>query len=231
MKRHISRSHTIIAMEASNLYAPQRVRRDTPAPGSPALFSPTPDWLRDRSDDELVIAARNGDEAAFRMLVERYTRLAAHLVSRFFRQRDLIEEISQISFTQAWCSLNSYQPRGEKSFAAWFSSITINTCHDELRRAWRRREDMFSALDEHEVQNIQNGRSWADLERELISSDLAKKLLTHLEPEDQLVLILLKIEGWSIAEIAAHLNWSPAKVKMRVHRARHIFQRARRKYW
>jgi DNA-directed RNA polymerase specialized sigma24 family protein len=57
------------------------------------------------------------------------------------------------------------------------------------------------------------------------------KLLMRLEPDDQLVLLLLKIEGWSVTEIAAHLNWSPAKVKMRVHRARHIFQRARRKFY
>ncbi len=229
MMRAVRCSPTIVGMEASNLYAPQRVRLSTPAQIPSAFLAP--DNFRDSADDDLVLAARSGEEAAFRVLVERYARLAAHLASRFFRQRDMIEEMTQISFTQAWCALGSYQPRGEKSFAAWLSSITINTCHDELRRAWRRREDVFSALNEHELHAVQNGRQRADLERAVISSDLAGKLLRHLEPEDQMVLTLLKIEGWSIAEIAAYFNWSPAKVKMRVHRARHIFQRARRKYW
>jgi RNA polymerase sigma-70 factor (ECF subfamily) len=218
-------------MEASNFYAPQRVRSDAPPPLATYFVAPSPLWSTECHDDDLVFAARNGDEAAFRVLVERYARLATRLASRFFRQRDVIEEITQISFMQAWCALGSYQPRGEKSFAAWLSSITINTCHDELRRAWRRKEEVFSALEEPELQRIQNRGQRADVERTAIASDLMNKLLMRLEPDDQLVLLLLKIEGWSVTEIAAHLNWSPAKVKMRVHRARHIFQRARRKFY
>jgi RNA polymerase sigma-70 factor, ECF subfamily len=214
-------------MEASNDYALQRVRLHTPTQTTPPFPAR---WSSDCPDDELVNAARNGDEAAFRVLVERYTRLAARLASRFFRQRDVIEEMTQISFMQAWCALHSYQSRGENSFAAWLSSITIHTCRDELRRAWRRKEDAFSALEEPEMQFIQNTWQRADLERGVIARDLVGKLLTRLEPDDQLVLLLLKIEGWSVTEIATHLNWSPAKVKMRVHRARHIFQRARRRY-
>lgn len=88
---------------------------------------------------------------------------------------------------------------------------------------------MFSALDESAALRLQNSGAAADTERELIASDLAHKLMQRLEPDDQLVLTLLKIEGWSVAEIAAHLDWSAAKVKMRVHRARQIFQRVQRR--
>jgi RNA polymerase sigma-70 factor (ECF subfamily) len=186
--------------------------------------------MHEWTDDELIAAVRRGDEAAFRQLVERHSRLAARLAGRFFPRREMIEEIVQISFTQAWFALGGYQARGEHSFAAWLSRITINTCHDELRRAWRRKEEVFSALSERETKQVQNFWNACDLERAAISSDLARKLLTRLEPDDRLVLTLLKIEGWSVAEIARHLNWSPAKVKMRVHRARNIFERIRRKY-
>ncbi len=173
---------------------------------------------------------QRGDEAAFQKLVERYSRLAAGLAGRFFPRREMIEEIVQISFSQAWFALGSYQARGEHSFAAWLSRITINTCRDELRRAWRRKEEVFSALGERDTKHVQNFWNACDVERALISSDLARKLLMRLEPDDRLVLTLLKIEGWSVAEIARCLNWSSAKVKMRVYRARNIFQRMRRKY-
>jgi RNA polymerase sigma-70 factor (ECF subfamily) len=186
--------------------------------------------MHEWTDDELIAAVRRGDEAAFRQLVERHSRLAARLAGRFFPRREMIEEIVQISFTQAWCALGGYQARGEHSFAAWLSRITINTCRDELRRAWRRKEQLFSALSEREAKQVQNFWNACDLERATISSDLARKLLARLEPDDRLVLTLLMIEGWSVAEIACHLNWSPAKVKMRVHRARNIFERIRRKY-
>lgn len=181
-------------------------------------------------DDELVCAARAGDENAFKVLVERYERLTGKLASRFFKQPDLIEEITQISFTQAWCALDSYETRGENSFVSWLARITINTCNDELRRARRRREDAFSKVEESAALFIEGDRQTAGLERAAISRDLVARLMARHEPEDRLVLTLLKIEGWSVAEIANLLAWSPAKVKMRVHRARHIFQRALPKY-
>ena len=40
------------------------------------------------TDDELVGAVLAGDETAFNEIFERYRRLVAHLVSRFFNQRD-----------------------------------------------------------------------------------------------------------------------------------------------
>jgi RNA polymerase sigma-70 factor (ECF subfamily) len=64
-------------------------------------------------------------------------------------------------------------------------------------------------------------------ERSVILRDLTRKLLAKLSPEDQVVLMLLKVEGLTVAEITALTGWSAAKVKMRVHRARGIFQRAR----
>ena len=185
------------------------------------------------TDAELVTALRQGDEAAFRELFERYRRLVARLASRFFVQREQVEEIVQITFTEVWRSLDGYEPRGERAFPAWLSRITINTCYDELRRQGRRKEDVFSQLSDEELNALKELR-WADsadvnAERKVISRDLAHKLLARLEPEDRLVLTLLKVEEWSVAEIADLTGWSTAKVKMRVHRARAVFRRGLRR--
>ena len=47
-----------------------------------------------------------------------------------------------------------------------------------------------------------------------------KKLLARLSPEDRLVLVMLDVEGLSVAEIASLLGWTGSKVKVRAHRAR-----------
>ena len=185
------------------------------------------------TDAELVSATRAGDETAFRELFERYRRLVARLASRYFAHREQIEEIVQVTFTEIWRSLDSYETRGERSFPAWLSRITINSCYDELRRIGRRKEDFFSQLSDEELGELkefwQGSCVSNHAERAAISRDLAHKLLARLDPEDQLVLTLLKIEEWSVAEIAEFTGWTTAKVKMRVHRARAIFQRVRRR--
>lgn len=185
------------------------------------------------SDAALVNAVRLGDETAFRELFERYRRLVARLASRFFAQREQIEEIVQVAFTEVWCSLDSYESRGERSFPAWLSRVAINSCYDELRRIGRRKEDFFSQLGADELHALQElwpaNQADSNAERAAISRDLAHKLLARLDPQDQLVLTLLKVEEWSVAEIAEFTGWSSAKVKMRVHRARAIFQRVRRR--
>lgn len=188
---------------------------------------------RQLTDAELVAAVRQGDEGAFRELFERYCRLVARHASRFFAQRELIEEIVQVTFTEVWRSLGSYETRGEHSFPAWLSRIAINSCYDELRRLGRRKEDFFSQLSDTEQGELKE--FWhahctdQNAERALISRDLAHKLLARLAPEDRLVLTLLKVEEWSVAEIAELTGWSAAKVKMRVHRARAVFHRVLRR--
>jgi RNA polymerase sigma-70 factor (ECF subfamily) len=188
---------------------------------------------RQPTDAELINAVRLGDDAAFRELFERYRRLVARLASRFFAQREQIEEIIQVTFTEVWCSLGSYETRGEHSFPAWLSRVAINSCYDELRRIGRRKEDFFSQLGETELGELHE--FWhahctnPNAERALISRDLALKLLARLDPQDQLVLTLLKVEDWSVAEIAELTGWTTAKVKMRVHRSRAIFQRVLRR--
>jgi len=189
--------------------------------------------LKECPDEELVAAVCAGDEGAYRELFERYRRMVTGIALRYFSRREVIEEIVQITFAEAWLSIGKYQYRGEGSFIAWLSRITHNTCYDELRGNLRRKESNFSELGEDDLDYLENGltdpRSSINAERSLISRDLVYKLLKRLDSEDRVVLVLLKVEEWSIAEISTVTGWSPAKIKMRVHRARGIFNRARRR--
>lgn len=179
---------------------------------------PSAEW----TDDALVAAAGAGDEAAFEQLFERHRRQVARTAGRFFSQRDRIEEIIQDSFTKAYFALSTYHGTHEASFRAWLTQITVNTCYDQLRRARRRPEHAVEDFDENEAYEFagQLRAAASDVESALVSRDLAVKLLARLSPDDRLVLTLLDVEGYSVAEIAELTKWSVSKVKVRAHRAR-----------
>lgn len=174
------------------------------------------------TDDALVAAAGAGDEAAFEQLFERHRRQVARIAGRFFPQREQIEEIIQDSFTKAYFALNTYHGTHEGSFRAWLTQIAVNTCYDQLRRARRRPEHTIEEFNDQESHEFagQLRAAGSDVEGALVSRDLAVKLLARLSPDDRLVLTLLDVEGFSVAEIAEMTNWSVSKVKVRAHRAR-----------
>jgi RNA polymerase sigma-70 factor, ECF subfamily len=189
---------------------------------------PIAEW----TDDALVAAAGAGDEAAFEQLFERHRRQVARIAGRFFSQREQIEEIIQDSFTKAYFALSTYHGTHEASFRAWLTQIAVNSCYDQLRRARRRPEQAagdFSDSQMHEFAGRLRADS-PDVESALVSRDLAQKLLARLSPEDRLVLTLLDVEGFSVAEIAAMANWSISKVKVRAHRARAHLRRVMQRF-
>ena len=184
------------------------------------------------TDDALVAAAGAGDEAAFEQLFERHRRQVARIAGRFFPQREQIEEIIQDSFTKAYFALGSYHGTHASSFKAWLTQIAVNSCYDQLRRARRRPEQSLGDIGEREgyevISRLRAARS--DVENALVSRDLAVKLLARLSPEDRMVLTLLDVEGFSVAEIAKLTNWSVSKVKVRAHRARAHLRRVLKRF-
>jgi RNA polymerase sigma-70 factor (ECF subfamily) len=186
------------------------------------------------TDDELVAAARMGDEGAFTQLFERHRHFVARLGYRFFTRREQVEEIIQESFIKAYFALADYQGGRENSFVSWLARIAVRTCYDELRRRQRRNESSIGDLTEDEAafldERLRDLSASGNIEGSAITRDLANKLLSRLKPEDRLVLTLLKLEELSIAEIATVTGWTAAKVKMRSHRAQHGLRKLLRKF-
>ena len=186
------------------------------------ISGPAPSREAERADAELAVLARDGDEAAFEELFRRHRRRVALIAARFFRTREQIEEVVQESFAKAFFALGEFGGGREASFAAWLARIAFNASYDELRRQKRRPEGALEELTEEEAGALSERLrgEGPDAEARAVSRDLASKLLARLSPEDRLVLVLLDVEGLSVAEIANLLNWTGSKVKVRAHRAR-----------
>ncbi len=88
-------------------------------------------------DTALMMAFREGDEAAFNELFRRYHRKVLNLVARFLGAESLnIEDIAQEVFLRVWKSQSTYLP--EAKFSTWLWTITANLCIGELRKKSRK---------------------------------------------------------------------------------------------
>jgi len=87
----------------------------------------------DIPDGDLVRLARDGDPAAFRLLVERYQPMARARAARLCPRPDDVDDAVQDTFLQAFISLDGL--RDPDRFAAWLGGIVVNVCRAQLRRA------------------------------------------------------------------------------------------------
>src|ERR687897_16385 len=90
-----------------------------------------PEWTR-LTDQEVVLLARSGREAAFRELVRRYERPVFSLLYRMVRDRGLAEDLAQETFIKVLNGIRSYRP--EFKFSSWIFKIANNAAIDHLRR-------------------------------------------------------------------------------------------------
>jgi RNA polymerase sigma-70 factor (ECF subfamily) len=172
---------------------------------------------------DLARQAQDGDESAFAEIVRRYSPRVFSVASRFFRQRSLVEEAAQEVFLKAFTQLGSFEGRG--SIEGWLTRIATNTCLNMIRGAKRRPELTVSDLTDDEEQwldhhSVGDGNEQPSVEKNLVATDLADRLLSVLSPEDQQALLMIDGEDASIKEVAEATGWSESKVKVRAFRAR-----------
>ena len=87
----------------------------------------------DVPDGNLVRLARDGDPAAFRLLVERHLPMARARAARLSPQPDDADDAVQDAFLQAFIALDRL--RDPDRFAGWLGGIVTNVCRAQRRRA------------------------------------------------------------------------------------------------
>ena len=88
------------------------------------------------SDAELVARCRAGEEAAWRELVERYSRYVYAIATQAFRLREHdAEDVFQDVFARAYERLDQLREQG--ALRPWLGQLTRRVCLDKLRQAGR----------------------------------------------------------------------------------------------
>ncbi len=172
--------------------------------------------------NELLERVRAGDESANRNLVEiLYPTVRANVRNHLRKQADH-DDVSQEVFLKIFLKIDQY--KGPQPFDHWVSRIAVTTCYDWLRKHRVRPLVTYSDLSEAEVEIIEKSRQastmgTSDTQRELFSG-LLDKLISTLNPREQIVIRLLDLEERSVREISEFTGWGASKVKVTAMRAR-----------
>ena len=182
--------------------------------------------LATATDQEVVVQARQGREAAYRELIRRYERPIFSLIFRMVRDRQLAEDLAQETFIKALNAIESYRP--EFKFSSWIFKIANNAAIDHLRR---RGLDTLSldgspnastpdAIEATALQIGDRGESPLD---ELEARELGgaiEQAIARLRPEYRSCILLRHVDGRPYEEIAEMLDLPLGTVKTYIHRAR-----------
>jgi len=170
------------------------------------------------TDADLLPGCRSGDEAAWRTLLERYTRKVFGLAYRFTGKAAEAEDLTQEVFVKVYQTLHRYRET-DGPFGAWLMAVARNHAIDHYRRG--RQERMRRTEDPLVLETAPSGGEHpiAELERE----ERAKLVHTGLRslPADlRTPLVLCDLQGLSYDQIAGELQLPLGTVKSRINRAR-----------
>ena len=174
-------------------------------------------------DQQLVERAQRGDKRAFELLVEKYQRKLARLLSRLIRDPGEVEDVTQEAFIKAYRALPSF--RGDSAFYTWLYRIGINTAKNYLV-AMGRRAPTSTEVEAEEAEGQEGGELLRDIntpESLLLTKEIGNTVNAAIEslPEELRSAIQLReLEGMSYEEIAKLMDCPIGTVRSRIFRAR-----------
>jgi RNA polymerase sigma-70 factor, ECF subfamily len=172
-----------------------------------------PLWLALQvGDDDAGLAERlqQRDPKAMAELYDRYGRLVYSLIFRIVRDSAVAEDLAQESFLRVWNRMQGFDAR-RGALGAWVLAVARNRAIDYVRSVdGRMARNAFEAVD------LENPALFADLEREVLSSDQVRKIraaVEKLSAHHRQVIELAYFEGLSQTEMAERLKQPLGTVK------------------
>ncbi len=180
--------------------------------------------MGDRETDRILVErVQAGDKQAFGLLVAKYQRKLARLVSRMVRDSAEVEDIVQDSFIRAYRAMPGF--RNDSAFYTWLYRIGVNTAKNWLVTHGRRGAATIAA-DNQEAEAYDEADLLRDNdtpERLLMTKQIGEAVNSAMEalPEElRSAISLREIEGLSYEEIAQVMDCPIGTVRSRIFRAR-----------
>ena len=181
--------------------------------------------LEKYTDAELLKRYREGDETAFREIVERYKNSLYSFLRRFLNRQDLVEDVFQETFLQLFASRDSFDT--SRPLRPWLFTIAANKAKDALRKMQRHSSMSIGAIADSgdvsvdDVINILTSYKITPAD-EVTMEETARRVREVVAdmPENlRGILILAYFEQFSYKHMAEILSIPIGTVKSRLHTA------------
>jgi RNA polymerase sigma-70 factor, ECF subfamily len=167
------------------------------------------------SEHELIARCRQGDENAFRELVDQYKGMVFALTSRSVATRERADDLAQEVFLRVHRGLPYF--RGEARLSTWIYRIVINLLAQERPGPIVESLDAVrEGEDGPRLQPGQNDPAFGDL----VLRDRMEKAIRRLPAQYQVLVNGHYIKGMRYEDLAEALNMPLGTVKTHLHRAK-----------
>jgi RNA polymerase sigma-70 factor (ECF subfamily) len=179
-----------------------------------------------RSDVQLMLDVKAGDEQSFALLLQRYRSPLVNFLYRMVRNREQAEDLAQEVFIRVYRARADYVPSAK--FTTWLFRIATNLALNSLRDT--RHQRMEISLDAPVTADAEDGDERTldvadkhpDIEQHLVE-ETRKAMIKHAIdklPEKQRAAVLLhKYQELDYGEIAKILSCSESALKSLLFRA------------
>jgi RNA polymerase sigma-70 factor, ECF subfamily len=179
-----------------------------------------------RSDVQLMLDVKAGDEHSFALLLQRYRSPLVNFLYRMVRNREQAEDLAQEVFIRVYRARGDYVPSAK--FTTWLFRIATNLALNSLRDT--RHQRMEISLDAPVTADAEDGDErmldvadkHPDIEQHLVE-EVRKAMIKHAIdklPEKQRAAVLLhKYQELDYGEIAKILSCSESALKSLLFRA------------
>jgi RNA polymerase sigma-70 factor (ECF subfamily) len=169
---------------------------------------------------ELILRSQNGDQEAFRELVDLYrTRVASiayGLVGNFEDARDIAQEV----FIKVYRALDRFDIN--KKFFTWLYRLSINASIDFLRankkRSFQESIDSDQNFAQYSDKTIESNLENYMENRE--RREIFQSIVDELNPKQKMAFLLCDLQGLSSAEAAEIIDCPQVTLRWYLHEAR-----------
>lgn len=174
------------------------------------------------ADAMLMLRVRDGDDAAFDLLMTRYQKPLQNFVYRMVPDAALAEELAQDVFVRIYVARKRYVPTAK--FTTWLFQVATNTTLKHIRKHKRvlREADLAGAGLEGPPPElgVAGGASALDRVEQEELARLVRRALGRLPAKEKAALILRKYHDCSYQEIAEIMKCSVGAIKTHIHRGK-----------
>ncbi|HVF61423.1 MAG TPA: RNA polymerase sigma factor [Thermoanaerobaculia bacterium] len=190
--------------------------------------TPRPAW-GEVSDRELLLAVREGEEAALAELIARKTKPLLQATQRILGDLEEARDVVQVTFFKVWENRRKFDERWSPN--TWIYRIASNLAIDHLRSR-KSRERSHEPVRQH-LLHVADGTAQRDLAR-LQDGEVAaifRELSAGLSEKQRMVFLLREIEGLSSPEVSQIVGCRESTVRNHLFNARKYLRRElRRRY-
>ncbi|WP_252263823.1 RNA polymerase sigma factor [Paracidobacterium acidisoli] len=187
-----------------------------------AARSGVADWST-MTDAEIMLRVRDGDDAGFNILIEKYRKPIIHFMFRMVHNQAVAEELAQEVFLRVYRSRQTY--RAEARFTTWLYRIATNLGVNHARDTKHERAAQNVYLDQPDPEtgttpDVADSRP--TVEYEIVRDERMRAIRQHVMalPERQRTAVLMhKYQGLDYREIGEVLKLSESATKSLLFRA------------